>query len=290
MGFPVTRAPTDEPFVRQALVHAIDRQRIIDEVIGDQSLPNNLYAPPHSAGASLLLCTRCVFDPDLAAELLIETEPPENSLSLHVVEGSAGEPWAEAIAQLWRDQLGWPVAIVRHTLPHLIGFLQSGVPDGPFILEWTSEYPGAESWMAPLFDRSGLDDFTRFNDRNINRSLEALASLDAESPNRTTHLKDIRTVLAERVPTIPLAVTTRRVAVTDSIDVSSISPGRPPWPRRPHLATLTSLRRDDGESSLELVERSEQCREHRIIAVEHHGSSLEQVEERCRSAGEKLRQ
>lgn len=225
MGFPVSRAPTDEPFIRQALVHAIDRDRISEEVIGDTSIVNDSYAPLHSAGANLLLCSRCVFDPDTSRELLIEIEPPENSLSLHVVEGSAAEPWADAIAAMWTREVGWPVAVVRHDLPGLIGFLQSGVPDGPFLLEWTSEYPAAESWLEPLFDRSGLDDFTRFNDGDINAAFASLTALGSNSPNRTSLLKDIRTVLADRVPTIPLAVTTRRVATSDSVVAESLRPG-----------------------------------------------------------------
>ncbi len=225
MGFPVTRAPTDEPSVRMALIHAIDRDRIRSDVIGDESILNNLYAPAHAAGANLLLCTACEYDPDLSRSLLEEVEPPTNSLSVHVVEGSAAEPWAHAIATLWQDELGWPVAVVPHDLPGLIGFLQSGVPDGPFLLEWASEYPAAESWLEPLFDRAGLDDFTRFSDRDINRSLNDLAALSSDSPNRTSHLKDIRTVLAERVPTIPLAVTTRRVAIGAGIDPDSLAIG-----------------------------------------------------------------
>ncbi len=225
LGFPVTRPPTDEPGIRQGLVHAIDRERIRDQIIGDTSIVTDTYAPQHAAGANLLLCTRCVYDPDVARELLAEIEPPQNSLSLHVVEDTPGELWADAIATLWQDELGWPVAVVRHSLPNLIGFLQAGVPDGPFILEWTSEYTGAESWFAHLFDRSGLEDFTRFSDRNINRSLTALAAMPATSPNRTSHLKDIREVLRDRVPTIPLAVTARRVAFADSIDGNSLWSG-----------------------------------------------------------------
>ena len=225
LGFPVTRPPTDEPGIRQGLVHAIDRERIRDQVLGNTSILTDTYAPAHAAGANLLLCTRCVYDPDAARELLAEIEPPQNSLSLHVVEDTPGEIWADAIATLWQDELGWPVAVVRHSLPSLIGFLQAGVPDGPFILEWTSEYTAAESWFTHLFDRSGLEDFTRFSDRNINRSLVALAALPASSPNRTSHLKDIREVLDERVPTIPLAVAARRVAVASSIDANSLRTG-----------------------------------------------------------------
>jgi len=225
LGFPVTRPPTDEPGIRQGLVHAIDRERIRDQIIGNTSILTDTYAPEHAAGATLLLCTRCVYDPDTARELLAEIEPPQNSLSLHVVEDTPGELWADAIATLWQDELGWPVAVVRHSLPSLIGFLQAGVPDGPFILEWTSEYTGAESWFTHLFDRAGLEDFTRFSDRNINRSVAALAAMPATSPNRTSHLKDIREVLAERVPTIPLAVTARRVAIAEGIDGDSLWSG-----------------------------------------------------------------
>lgn len=226
LGFPVTRAPTDTPEVRTALVRVVDFEAL-RAAAHPGSLATDTYAPSHAAGASLLTCTVCIHDPGAARELLTanEVEPPENTLSLHVVAGSPGEPWAEAIAASWTVELGWPVAVVRHDLPGLVGFLQSGVPDGPFLLEWSSEYPAAESWIEPLFDRAGIDDFTRFSDRTITRSLEELASLPSSSPNRTTPLKDIRAVLAERVPTIPLAVVTRRVAASDAIDLSSLSHG-----------------------------------------------------------------
>ena len=225
MGFPVSRAPVDEPGIRQALVAAIDREQIEGELIDGSSVANDSYAPIHTAGANLLTCLACVYDPDAARELLAEVEVPENSLSLHVVEGSAGEPWAEAIAASWQREIGWPVAVVRHDLVGLVGFLQAGIPDGPFILEWTSEYPAAESWVAPLFDPSGFDDFTRFSDRTLSRALTSLGAMSANSPTRTRELKDIRTVLAERVPSIPIALLTRRIAVGPSIDSQSIGSG-----------------------------------------------------------------
>jgi len=228
LGFPVSREPVNLAETRQALAAAIDRTRIETNNIGELSAPNNAYAPLHSAGANLLSCLACVYDPDRARELLslAEVERPQNDLTLYVVSGSAGEAWADEIAAAWRDELDWPVTVVRNDLAGLVGFLQAGIPDGPFILEWTSEYPAAESWLAPLFDRSGFDDFTRFSDRDMTMAFEALSSVASNSPNRTTPLKDIRSILAQQVPTIPLGVVSRRVALADGIDGSSLGSGQ----------------------------------------------------------------
>lgn len=226
LGFPVSRAPVDLAETRQALAAAINRSRIEAASIGESSASNNAYAPMSAAGANLLTCLACVYDPERARELLAEVEAPENDLTLYVVSGSAGEAWADEIAAAWRNELGWPVTVVRNDLTGLVGFLQAGIPDGPFILEWTSDYPAAESWLAPLFDRAGFDDFTRFSDGDLTRAFDALSSVTSNSPNRATPLKDIRTVLAEQVPTIPLGVVTRRVAVAASIDVGSLGSGQ----------------------------------------------------------------
>jgi len=226
LGFPVSREPIDLAETRMALVAAIDRSRIEAASVGEMSASNNAYAPLHAAGANLLTCLACVYDPDRARELLAEVEIPENDLTLYVVSGSAGETWADEIAAAWRNELGWPVTVVRNDLAGLVGFLQAGIPDGPFILEWTSDYPAAESWLVPLFDRAGLDDFTRFSDRDLTRAFDALTAMSSNSPNRATPLKDIRTILAEQVPTIPLGVVTRRVAVRSSVDPTSLGSGQ----------------------------------------------------------------
>jgi oligopeptide transport system substrate-binding protein len=104
----VTRPPMDNPLVREALNHAINRQAIVEKVaLGDQK-PSHAYVPPGFAGFETP--EALTFDPEKARALMAEAGYPDGEgfpelyLLFNTSEGH--RKIAEAIVAMWNENLG----------------------------------------------------------------------------------------------------------------------------------------------------------------------------------------
>jgi len=221
LGFPTSRGPLSEPEPRRQMSLTIDRDAIA-ATLDDRQTPSVQFAPSHSVNGLAVRCQWCRFDPEEASAYAEanELEPPEDPISLHIVGGSLAEPWAQRIAADWQTQTGWTVNIVRHdNLQRLVGFLQSGVPDGPFILPWTGDHPGAEAWIEPLFDRAGADDFIRYGNDTLIEHFRIISSTRAGGSSRVQAMNDLGTTLNGALAFLPLSVLNRTVVESGNVIV-----------------------------------------------------------------------
>lgn len=223
LGYPTSRGPLSEPESRLVLSMAIDRAGAAANFDARQA-GNPSFAPPHAVTASEVTCDRCAFDLEgaLTAAQELDVEAPEEPISLHLVAGSPGEAWADVLAETWTTELEWQVNIVRwDDLRSLVGFLQSGVPDGPFILSWTGGHPGAEAWIEPLLDRTGADDFVRYGNETLNEHFRLIGSTPVSDVGRRSLVAALGETLNEALAYVPLSVGQRHVV----FDPSSITVG-----------------------------------------------------------------
>jgi len=111
MAFRVDRPPFNDVRVRQALVHAVDRDALVRDVSEGQYLPaSGGFIPPgmpgHSPGLGL------AYDIDRARDLLAQAGYPGGQRFPNVSwlyfhsGGSAGEPVVRFMHRAWRENLG----------------------------------------------------------------------------------------------------------------------------------------------------------------------------------------
>lgn len=104
----VTREPLDNPLVRKALAHAVDRRKIVEKVALGGQLPAVSYVPPGFAGYSFPKTVE--YDPERARALLAEAGYPDGEgfpqlyLLFNTSEGH--KKIAEAIVAMWNEVLG----------------------------------------------------------------------------------------------------------------------------------------------------------------------------------------
>jgi len=219
LGFPTSRGSLSEPESRRQMSLTIDREAIAD-TLDDRQTPSVQFAPSHSINGLAVRCQWCRFAPEeaLAYAETNDLEPPADPISLHIVGGSLAEPWAQRIAADWQIQTGWTVNVVRHeSLQRLVGFLQSGVPDGPFILPWTGDHPGAEAWIEPLFDRAGADDFIRYGNDTLIEHFRIISSTRAGGSSRVQAMNDLGDTLNGALAFLPLSVINRTIVGSGSV-------------------------------------------------------------------------
>ncbi len=206
LAFNVTQPPFDDPNVRYALAHAIDKTTIVEDVLDDlvvaarQIVPPGLVAhDPDYLGI--------VFDPELAQELLAESRYAGTSFIEEIrltVPGAGATPGSvyEAIQDMWRQHLDLEIEIQQVEFATFISEVDRGLY-GFFSLGWSLDYPDPHNVLDYKFHSASLGNDTQLNSDEIDDLLEeARYSLDQEL--RTNIYRQIDRMLVEDAIWIPL--------------------------------------------------------------------------------------
>jgi len=148
VGFNVRRTPFDDPRVRWAFVHAVDRETLADVVMHGYEFPaTGGFLPPgmpgHSAGISL------PYDPDRARQLLAEAGYPDGN----------GFPPVGLLADSGRDSLSkylqaqWGENLRVETTWETIGWAEfvdrlDKAPPHMFLFAWGADYPDPDNFLG----------------------------------------------------------------------------------------------------------------------------------------------
>jgi oligopeptide transport system substrate-binding protein len=190
VAFDTSRAPFDDPKVRQAFSLAVDRQRYQERVLrGAGILAHGLY-PPALPGYDSSF-QGITFDPALARQRLAESRYsgsnalPEITLTTSG-DGLSVEPGVGVLVQMWQEQLGARIKIEQL---EPTGYAKSMLGDGRgnlFFRTWCADYPDPADVAGALFGSSSPQNLGRYH----NTDLDGLLSrAEAESdPSRRIQL------------------------------------------------------------------------------------------------------
>ena len=176
--------PFDDPLVRRALAHAIDKRTIVETVHQDLTQAAASIVPPgiaaHDPDYFGLL-----FDPELASEMLAESRyfgtPIIESIRL-TISGAGATPGGtiEAIQDMWRTHLGLEVEIQQVEFATFIAELDRGLYP-MFSLGWSLDFPDPQNILDYKFYSRSLGNDVALNDSEIDTLLEdARTEFDAE--------------------------------------------------------------------------------------------------------------
>lgn len=204
-GFNVTAEPwKDNLELRQALNYAVDRQTLCDVVMEGQRLPAEGIVPPsipgYQAGAS-----DYTYDIDMAKELLAEAGFPEGqglpALTLGYNTGGGHEDPAQFL-QGNLTELGLNVTLEGYEWGSYLDLIQAGQVTF-FRMGWLTDYPIMDNFLYPLFQSQSVDNFTAYNNPDVDAMLEEARSTADEDERLELYREAERTIL-EDAPIIPL--------------------------------------------------------------------------------------
>jgi len=204
----VTKSPLNDKRVRQALAAGIDRVAIVENVARGGQLPAYNMTPPDTAGYT----ARAKVSENIAAarKLLAEAGYPGgrgfpkvellfNTLETH-------RALAEAIQQMWKENLGIEVQLVnqewkvyldsQHTLNYQI-----------CRAAWIADYVDPNSFLDMFLTGGGNND-TGWSSAEYDR-LIGDASRESEPAKRMEIFQRAEAILMEEVPIIPIYFYTR---------------------------------------------------------------------------------
>jgi len=163
-GFNTTAPIVSDVRVRRALSMAVDRQALIDNVTKGGQEPAQWFARPGLAGAPTM-----ADHPDLGiksdpagakAELqayLDETKQTADQLDLTLMfnTSSGHQRIAEAIQQMWKDNLGVNVKVVNQEWAVYLETVKGAGTPQIFRLGWCQDYPDANNFDREVWAANG---------------------------------------------------------------------------------------------------------------------------------------
>ncbi len=198
---------TDEAFAslefRQALVQAVDRQAIVDELFPEGILLDGTVpvgVPGHDddpcAGS-------CEHDPDAARDLVAEVfgEGEVPTVGIDHYEGEREVALATLVAEDL-EAVGVPTELRPQTPEDYEAFVTSGDQE-LFLFGWVGIAPSADSYLAPLFLSGSPDNVTSFSTEAVDAGLAAARAFEDPADRAEAYRRVEESVMAQ-VPVIPL--------------------------------------------------------------------------------------
>ncbi len=204
-GFNVTTDPwKDNKDLRQALNYAVDRQTLCDVVMEGQRLPAAGIVPPGIPGY-MANQSDYTYDAEKANELLTSAGFPGGqglpALTLGYNTGGGHEDPAQFI-QGNLAEVGVNVTLEGYEWGSYLDLIQAGQVTF-FRMGWLTDYPIMDNFLYPLFQSESVDNFTAYNNPEVDAMLEEARSTADEAARLALYQEVERTIL-EDAPIIPL--------------------------------------------------------------------------------------
>jgi ABC-type oligopeptide transport system substrate-binding subunit len=209
-GFNLTRPPFRGNLkLRQALSMAIDRETLVEKVLGRGETPAyswvptgiNDYVPPVFSYAALTqdernqIARRLYKEAGYSAEKPLDIEIRYNTSDTH-------RAIAVSVQSMWRDVLGFDATLVNEEFQVLLANIRAGEITQVFRSSWAGDYDDAHTFLSVFLSGSASNDpgyvSQEFDD------LVARSSRQVDPDLRRAYLEEAERLLLEDQPVIPI--------------------------------------------------------------------------------------
>jgi oligopeptide transport system substrate-binding protein len=197
------RPPLDDARVRRALALAVDREAIVERILGGGQLPATSftprgagsYAPPQIVRTDFAEARRLLAEAGFAGGAgLPQIEILYNTSENHRLI-------AEAIQEMWRRELGVDVSLANQDFKVTLDARRTGNYQ---VLRsvWIADFPDASSFLGVFTSASG-NNHTGWTDASYDR-LVGSATRATAGPERDAIFREAERLLLEAMPMIPI--------------------------------------------------------------------------------------
>lgn len=218
-------APFDDVMIRQAVLHAVDREALVDEFFPHAGLMQG-FVPQGVPGGSVDACgDDCAYDVD-QARLLVDASPSRDvafTVDYFLAEGDddSEQRMAEMIASSLRD-VGL-VATARSHTPTDYGVRAANGELGMFRFGSISTALSPEADLGAMFETAGRDNLTGTSIERFDAFIAA-ARVEPNPVVRASIYADAERLLFAEAVALPVAEFRHHVAFTDVLESASLEP------------------------------------------------------------------
>ena len=203
LGFDATQPPFDDPKVRRAFLLATDRQRLMDELIGDSGELAHGFLPPGIPGydpETLPL----PYDPQAAHDLLAETEygSVEGLDTIVYTPGPLGDATAILLMEIWQENLGADIRVGSIPQSHYYDLL-SDLRGNLYEYGWIADYPHPHNFLDVLFHSGSIDNRGGYSNGEVDGVLDRAGAEQDEAVGFDLY-RQVNQLLVDDVAAIPL--------------------------------------------------------------------------------------
>ncbi|HET7414694.1 MAG TPA: ABC transporter substrate-binding protein [Arthrobacter sp.] len=226
MGINQDFEPLDDPLVRQALAHAIDKQKIVDTLFIDGTEPAHSFLP-QIFDITAPEAPQYEYDPEKARALLEKSSYDGEKITFYYPLDitRAYLPRPERVYAMLSRQL---TAVGFNLKPVPVewtdGYLQkvqSNGPHGLHLLGWSGSYRDPDNFVGPLFGMESPE--FSFSNEQLFEAIDTARTLPA-GDERVEVYQDIETTLSEEIPAVPLAFPISALALSPRVESYPVSP------------------------------------------------------------------
>ncbi len=206
VGFNCTMPPFDDVKVRQALNHAVDKDKILEVVLKDLVESAEGILPPGMPGYNENL-KGLEYDPAKAKRLIAESKYkdvasfPPITISIPGT-GAAVPPTSEAIIEMWKVNLGVQVNIQQVEWATYLDDLKRHRFQ-MFEVGWVADYPDPQDFLDLLFHTSSMENNARYSNPAVDRLLEQ-ARVEKDVDARLRIYQQAEQMIVNDAPWLPL--------------------------------------------------------------------------------------
>ncbi len=207
IGFNCSKPPFDDPLVRQAFCHAVNKDRIIKIIQKDMVARVDGILPPGMPGYNKDF-EGLDYNPEKAKQLLARskygsaTNLPPITITLPGWGGVDIEDYVGAILQDWKNNLDVEVS-VRLLDPNAYHYSLSQEADEMYGLGWIADYPDPQNFLYTLFYTGTEYNNSHFSSAQFDKLLDQ-AAVEQDYDKRIKMYQEAERQVIEAAPILPL--------------------------------------------------------------------------------------
>jgi oligopeptide transport system substrate-binding protein len=226
LGFNTETAPFDDPNVRQAFAHAIDRETITRVVLRDMLPVADGIVPPGVPGYTSDV-QALDYDPEQARQLLEESTygGPDDLPDITLTEVGGGATVGldtQAMIEMWKESLDVTVEIEQTDAATFFADLDAGRHQ-LFASGWVMDYPDPQNIIDILFYSTSRQNNARYSNPEIDALIEE-ARTEQDQEAQFDLYRQAEEIIVEDAAWIPLYFGRDHALVKPYVQGLSVAP------------------------------------------------------------------
>ncbi|GAA1858370.1 ABC transporter substrate-binding protein [Myceligenerans crystallogenes] len=225
LGINQKQEPLDDPLVRQALAHAIDKEALASSTLPEGTEVATQFVPSTVSGYSENVPTY-EYDPEKAKELLKEAGAEDLELEFNYPT-EVSRPYMPDPAAIYEaisadlEEVGITVtATPEPWAPTYIDTIQGGEKHGIHLLGWTGDYNDTYNFIGTFFGTESME--WGFDDKTVFQAIDDARNAPLEEQEAAYQAAN--EAIMEFLPGIPLASPVPTLVVAPDVAGYPISP------------------------------------------------------------------